>query len=307
MKAPIFTPRPGTQLLDLPNELLEAIALSFDSLSRHGFESSLSIDRARAKTKFKPREYYENRLGLANLCKASRRLRDICQPILYEEFVPTRPAELSMASLPYIDTMRPNVFDERLYLFVMECIRRPDLAVPVKRVHLSADILMDTPEQMGWATVKMASKMLRFNLGEFVKLWNAEYLLTRNVLPEGQRCSQITGAMLVAILIGVLPRLHHFSIQSGWLQKRLVPPRAIQMVCGKESIPLRILDVSNFWTGYIYQHIHPHKWARTTSKTDARFDEQKEDMVRQKSLEDWPSCEPVDLEEGNDLLCRIGL
>ncbi|KAK4169538.1 hypothetical protein QBC43DRAFT_63828 [Cladorrhinum sp. PSN259] len=318
------TTRTGTQLLDLPNELLSQIALCYYSVSRHGFDSCLSIDRTLAKTKFNINQYRESRLSLANLCLTSHRLKAICQLILYEEFVPNlRPAadneyRYSVTSLPYLDTMRPTYVDLRLIQFINTILRRRDLdlASRVKRVHISADILVDTPEHEAWSTVELASELLAFPLNEFLKHWNAEHLLTRNtsspVVKGGpQRCTQITGSMIVAILVGALPRLHHLSIQTGWLEKRQVPPDAIHMVCGgmaKESIPLRVLDVSNFWTGYIYQHIHPHKWARITAQKDARFDESVEDMVARKSLEDWGVVENEDLETGrNDLLCRIGV
>ncbi|KAK4225659.1 hypothetical protein QBC38DRAFT_482430 [Podospora fimiseda] len=307
MKYTVSEPHKATQLLDLPNELLESIAKSFYSLSRHGFNSCLTLAQPHAKTRFNTLDYYEQRVGLSNLSKTSHRLRNICQPVLYEEFVPIRPSQHSIASLPYLNSMRPVILDSRLHLFIMAVIRRPDLAARVRRVHLSADILTDTPEQMGYAAVKFASKICGFDLTEFVNLWDPEYLLKRHDLRYNQRCSQKTGGMLVTVLIGLLPNLYHLSIQSGWMNKRQVPPRAIQMVSGTKSLPLRVLDISNFWCGIVYQHVPEHKWKRITAKEDARFDEQKEDMVRPKSLEDWPGFEPVDLEEGNNLPCRIGV
>ncbi|KAK4460495.1 hypothetical protein QBC42DRAFT_288493 [Cladorrhinum samala] len=287
-RLPVRT-KPGTQrtqLLDLPNEILLAIAESFYSVYRHGSRCDLSLDPADANHTLNLSEYHRDRLALARLCGASRRLRDVCSPVLYEEFVPVPADGFSIARLPYLNTMRPARVDRRLPRFLNTILTRRDLAGRVRRAHITADLLFDTPEVEGspslhtytytsTAVAALAAARLRFPLGEFLSALGIDDLAapcTMSARDDRQRrCSHATARVLVAILIGALPNLEHLSVQSGWIIKTQIPARALAIVSGKRrgQLPLRVLDVSNFWAGSVYSHVQPHWWTRFTSTVTA--------------------------------------
>lgn len=193
-KVPISPSGPlgRTQLLDLPNEILLTIAESFYSAYRHGTESDLSLDPEDANHMLNLSEYHQERLSLARLCRASRRLRDVCSPIVYEEFVPISTDGFSIARLPYLNTMRPARPDRRLPTFLNTIVTRRDLAARAKRVHISADLLLDTPEvESLLPAVAFAATRLKFSFGDFLSSLRIDPLAAPHTPPpvRDQRCS----------------------------------------------------------------------------------------------------------------------
>ncbi|KAF5004834.1 hypothetical protein FDECE_8678 [Fusarium decemcellulare] len=148
-------------LADLSTEILLQICRHFclhcqDEYSEAWDTRPLCYQRRREEQKRDAKSWYSlNRHALFSLSLASKRLRNIAQPILYHEFV-----------LGYDDSWRTDCYswNGRLASFVRSITRNPDLASLVKVVHIDTLLLKSQTSEENRAVIQETASSLGIDL-----------------------------------------------------------------------------------------------------------------------------------------------
>ncbi|KAF4467062.1 hypothetical protein FALBO_6076 [Fusarium albosuccineum] len=148
-------------LADLSTEILLQICRHFclhcqDEYSEAWDTRPLCYQRRREEQKRDAKSWYAlNRHALFSLSLASKRLRNIAQPILYHEFV-----------LGYDDSWRTDFYswNGRLGSFMRSITRNPDLASLVKVVHIHTLLLKSQTSEENRAVIQETASSLGIDL-----------------------------------------------------------------------------------------------------------------------------------------------
>ncbi|KAJ3544251.1 hypothetical protein NM208_g3158 [Fusarium decemcellulare] len=148
-------------LADLSAEILLSICGYFclhcqDEYSEAWDTRPLCYQRRREEQKRGAKSWYSlNRHALFSLSLASKRLRNIAQPILYHEFV-----------LGYDDSWRTDFYswNGRLASFMRSVTRNPDLASLVKVVHIDTLLLKSQTNEENGAVIQETASSLGIDL-----------------------------------------------------------------------------------------------------------------------------------------------
>ncbi|OBT86406.1 hypothetical protein VE02_05269 [Pseudogymnoascus sp. 03VT05] len=197
-------------LTGLPNETLELI---FSTFLTH---QSIAPDAYFRGTQQQSDERSWHSIQchtLFSLSLVSKRLHDIAQPVVYNEFV-----------LGYGDSWKSTLYtwNGRLISFLYTIARRPDLAAMVKRMSIHPHLLKSVDDKENENGVRQAARAAG------IKKWQ-----------------QLSGGELVTILITKLPNLKHFSLQTvtesvGGLSSSYL--RAL----GTSVLPLTTIDINTY-------------------------------------------------------------
>ncbi|KAF7556947.1 hypothetical protein G7Z17_g1079 [Cylindrodendrum hubeiense] len=268
------------QLTDLPNETLILILSHFclhcsgehdqpydiGTLQQH----EVQRQKRRSEQDQNAKSWYSlDRHSLFSLCLASRRLRDLAQPILYHEFI-----------LGYGDSWRSHKYswEGRLTSFMRTMAQRRDLASHVSRASVHLRLLQPVSTDEARSILRTCADALGINISKawsqrkssmFANEWSspgfegflASFFEGHDVLQPRVRASfarhfehpwsrgsRWIAIELVAMLIAQLPNLEHLSIQHNftWTNEQLeigpFPPTALAAL-NVSRLSLKSLDV----------------------------------------------------------------
>lgn len=201
----------SAKLTDLPNETLDLI---FSTFLKH---QSIAPDAYFRGTQQQSDERSWHSMechALFSLSLVSKRIHDIAQPILYNEFLPG-----------YGDSWKSTLYtwDGRLTSFLRTIAQRPDLAALVKRIYIHSHLVKSIDGKENQDGIEQAIRALGID-----KEWR-----------------QLGGGELVTILISKLPNLKHFSLQTAIrsLQDLTSQYLRVEQI---SVLPLTTIDINAF-------------------------------------------------------------